>query len=344
MKRFIFTLLVLLGALAFAVPGFAAEEKSINVYSSQKEYLARPMFEAFTKQTAIKVNLLSGKNDELLARMEQEGEDSPADLLMVADVANLVKADEKDLLQPISSDILNERVPEYLRSEQGTWYGLAMHARAIFYVKGKVDPSHIKTYDDLTKPEWKGRVLARSSLHTYNQSLLGSIIAHKGEEKALAWAKGVAANLARPAQGDDWENLLDAASGAGDVVLSNTYYYGVISNATDDPRKPELAKKLGVIFPNQDSTGAHVNVRGGGVAKYAKHAKEAQQLLEFLASDEGQKLFGQLNYQYPVVPGVKPEEFVATHLGDFKPDTMPLERVGELNAKAAAIFAQTDWK
>lgn len=335
---------IILAAWIMIATSFVAqadEEKVVNVYSAQKEHLIRPFFDAFTKETGIQVNFVTGQEDALITRLEDEGKDSPADVLMMADVGNLYKAQSKGLLAPVKSDVLKKQIPSYLQDKDGYWFGFATRARIIAYAKDRVKPDEIKTYDDLTDPKWKGRVLIRTSLNMYNQSLLSSFIAHNGEEKALAWAKGMVANFARPPEGGDRDQLRALAAGVGDVAVSNTYYFGLLENS-DDPKDRELAKKVGIIFPNQATTGTHINIRGGGMTASAKHKENAKKLLEFMASDEAQHKFAEINYEYPAKSGIPLSDTVKAW-GTFKADTLPLDELGKHQAQAVKLFDHANW-
>lgn len=327
-------------ALLFVSPAFAAPE--VNVYSAQKEHLIRPILDRFTKETGIKVNMTSGEDEVIVRRLLSEGELTPADVLLTADIGNIWKAKDAGALKAIDSKILNERIPAHLRDKDGYWYGMTVRARALFYAKDRLKPEQLSTYEDLAAPKWKSKILVRSSSNIYNQSLLGSIIAHDGHDKAKAWAKGIVANMARTPQGGDRDQLKALAVGEGEVAIANTYYFGLLLNSADKTER-ELAGKLGIFFPNQEGRGTHVNIRGGGVIKYGKNQKEAVKLMEFLAGDEAQAFFAKHNNEYPAVPGVAIPGTLKSW-GAFKQDTLNLEEVGKRNAEAVKIFDEAGWK
>ena len=325
--------------LGLAVAGARAAE--LNIYSARQEALIKPQLDAFTEETGVKVNLVTGDAKELVQRLKSEAANSPADLLFTADAGNLYAAATDGLCQKIQSGALTSSIPAAYRDPDGAWFGLGIRARPIFYVPGKVDPGEIKSYEDLADPKWKGRILVRSSSHIYNQSLLASLIAHDGAEAAEAWAKGVAANLARKPQGGDRDQIKAAAAGEGDVVIANSYYYAQMLTS-DDPQEREAAQKLKVIWPNQGDRGTHVNVSGACVTAHAPHRDEAVKLLEFLVSDEAQKIYAEKGQEFPVKAGISPSETLRG-LGAFKADELNLAELGKHNAEAVRIFDRVGW-
>lgn len=320
----------------------ATTAQVVNLYSSQQEHLIRPVLDDFTAQTGIAVNLVTGGNAELVTRLEYEGENTPADLLLTVDIGNVYQAKEKGLLQPIKSAVLDGAIPDYLRDPEGYWYGLTSRARLIFYHKDRVQPEAITSYLDLAKPEWKGRVLIRSSDNTYNQSLLASLVVHHGREAAQEWAKGLVANMARKPQGGDTDQILAVLAGEGDVAVANSYYYGRLVAGDDSVRNPQVAEKIGVIFPEQNTVGTHVNIRGGGITKHGKNSDNAIKLMEFLVTEPAQRFFADGNLEYAANPAVKPHETIAAW-GDFKRDALNLEEVGKHQRDAIAIMDEVGW-
>jgi iron(III) transport system substrate-binding protein len=314
----------------------------VNIYSARQEALIKPQLDAFTKATGIKANLVTGDAGELVQRLKAEGANSPADLLFTTDAGNLHAAKQAGLFQKAASPALEAAVPAHLRDPEGHWVALGVRARPIFYVDGKVDPRTVATYESLADPKHKGKILVRSSNHVYNQSLLASIIAHDGAAKAEAWAKGVAENLARKPQGGDRDQIKAAAAGQGDIAIVNTYYYaGMLASNKADER--EAAQKLKVAWPNQDGRGTHVNVSGAGVVAHAKNKGDAVKLLEFLVTDEAQKIYAEVGQEYPVKPGV-PWSPVLASMGEFKMDQLSLAKLGENNAEAVRIFDRAGWR
>jgi iron(III) transport system substrate-binding protein len=323
---------------ALPVGAMAAE---VNIYSARQEALIKPQLDAFTSESGIRVNLVTGDARELMQRMKAEGVNSPADLLFTADAGNLYSAAADGLCQPVSSKTLEDAIPPAYRDPKGAWFGLGLRARPIFYVPGKLDPADLKTYEDLADPKWKGRILVRSSNHIYNQSLLASMIAHHGAEAAEAWAKGVAANLARKPQGGDRDQIKAAAAGEGDIVIANSYYYALMLTS-DSAAVREAAQKLKVIWPNQQDRGAHVNVSGACVAAHAPNRAEAVKLLEFLVGDEAQRIYAEKGQEYPVKSGIPPSETLRG-LGEYKADDLNLAELGRHNAEAVRIFDRVGW-
>lgn len=314
----------------------------VNVYSSRHYDVDKDLYDNFTKATGISVNLIEGKEDELIERMRNEGANSPADVLITVDAGRLWRAQDADVLQPTRSELLEKVVPAHLREPNGYWFGLSKRARIIIYNKAEVKPGEISTYEELADPKWKNRVLVRSSTSVYNQSLVGSLLAADGEAKTEAWAKGVVANMARKPQGGDTDQIKGVAAGEGDIAISNTYYFARIAASTK-PEDQAITAKLGVIFPNQQGRGAHVNISGAGVAKNAPHKAEAVKFLEYLVSPEAQRLFTEKNFEYPIVEGswVHP---VLIEWGKFKEDPLNAAVYGKNNAEALRIMDRAGWK
>lgn len=314
----------------------------VNVYTHRHYDADKQLFAEFEKETGIKVNVKTASADELQKLMEMEGANCPADLLLTVDAGRLVRAKAKGLLQPIQSEILNANIPANLRDSEGYWYSLTQRGRVIVYNKAKVKPSDLSTYEDLTSAKWKKRILVRPSDNIYNQSLLASIIAHKGEEAALRWAKGIVANMAREPKGNDRDQIYAVANGEGDVAIVNTYYLGQMLNSKE-AADTVAAQKIGIFFPNQADRGTHMNVSGGGVAKYAPNKANAIKLLEFLSSDKAQQVFAEGNQEYPVKQGV-PLSATLASWGTFKGDTLNIVELGKLNAAAVKVFDAAGWK
>ena len=337
-----------LGAVLAALFGAGNSQAAValNVYSTQQEHLVRPILDQFEKENpGIKVNITSLIDGSLIERLAREGKDTPADIVMTADVANLYKLQQRGLLAPVQSKVLAANIPAHLRDTDGHWFGFTTRSRVIYYARDRVKPHTIKTYADLADPKWKGKIMVRSSSNDYNQSLLANILAHEGREAALKWAKGVVANMADVPTGGDRDQMRAIASGKGDIALANTYYYGLLMHAEEMPGDAKLAEQIGIIFPNQGKgeRGAQVNIRGGGVAAHSKHPKEAQKLLEFLSSEPAQTFFSETNYEYPANPRFKPSA-VVMQWGRPRFDTLPLAKMGELNAEAVRVFDEAGWK
>ena len=331
----------ILATALVATIGFSATQE-VNIYSHRHYDTDKQLYKMFEKNTGIKVNIVKAKANELINRLESEGKNSPADILITSDAGRLYLAQEKGLLQTINSKILNEAVPENLRQKNGYWFALTKRARVIVYNKDKVNPSELSTYEDLTSPKFKGKVLIRKASNIYNQSLLASMIAHDGEKNAKAWAKGMVNNFARTPKGSDRDQMKAVAANVGDVAVVNTYYVGKLLNSKKTS-EVKVGEKMGVFFPNQNDRGTHINISGAGVAKYSKNKENAVKLLEFLVSPKAQGMFAEANYEYPVNKNVKPSALLESW-GTFKEDTLDLEELGKNNAKAVKIFNEVNWK
>jgi iron(III) transport system substrate-binding protein len=326
---------------AFLVPA-SAQERVLNLYSSRHYQTDEALYDNFTKATGIKINRIEAGEDPLIERMKQEGARSPADVLMTVDAGRLWRAEQAGLLQPTRSAKLDAAIPAELRHPDGLWYGFSLRARPIFYSKGSVDPKTLPDYESLADPRNKGKICIRSSSNVYNLSLMSSMIAAHGVEKAEAWAKGVVANMARPPKGGDTDQLMALASGECDIALANTYYYVRLLKSTK-PAEREAAERIGVVFPNQSGRGAHVNISGAGVAKHAPHKENAILFLEYLASPEAQAYFANGNNEYPVVGKLAGNKELAA-LGDFKKDTVNVAVFGTNQPAAQQAYDRAGWK
>lgn len=320
------------------------KEQVVNVYSHRHYDVDKEIFEAFTKETGIKVNVVKAEADELIPKLEAEGANTPCDLFITADAGRLYVAKEKNLLQAIKSTVLEQNIPANLRDKDNNWFGLTKRARVIVYSKERVKADAIKTYEDLTSPKWKKKVLCRPSSNLYNQSLLAGILAdyNNDEAKAQKWVEGVVKNFARDPAGSDRDQVKAIAAGIGDLAIVNTYYIGVLLNS-DKPEEVEAGKKVGIIFPNQADRGTHINVSGAGITKYSKNKDNAVKLLEYLVSDNAQKKFAEGNYEYPVKANVPVSELLKSW-GTFKEDTLDMNMLGKNNAAALKIFDKGGWK
>ncbi|MEM6348875.1 MAG: Fe(3+) ABC transporter substrate-binding protein, partial [Bacteroidota bacterium] len=305
-------------------------------YDTDKEIFAK-----FEEQTGIKVNVVKASADELIVKMENEGAQSPADLLITVDAGRLVRAKSKGLLQSIESETLNQTIPAHLRDAEGQWFGLTKRARVIVYDKEKVNPSELSTYEALTDAKWADKILIRASGNIYNQSLMASIIANDGEEKAKEWAEGLVANFARSPKGNDRDQVKAILAGEGELAIINTYYLGRLINSQDS-LEAQAGNAVNVFFPNQEDRGTHINISGIGVAKHAPNTEDAIKFIEYLVSQEVQETFAQANYEYPVNPQAASSELLESW-GDFKEDNLPLSQLGELNKQAVIMFDEVGW-
>jgi len=314
----------------------------LNLYSSRHYDSDEELYQKFTEATGIEINLIEGKEEELIERIKSEGANSPADLLMTVDVGNLWRAQEAGILQTIESDVLTEKIPANLRDDENQWFALTKRARVIIYNPDKVKESDLSTYEALAEPQWKGRICIRSSSNVYNQSLVAAKIAELGEADTKAWLTGFVANFARPPEGNDTAQIQAVAAGACDVAIANTYYVGRLIRS-EEPADQEVASKVRVFFPNQTEGGTHINISGAGVTANAPNPENAIAFLEFLVTPEAQAVFADGNNEYPVVEAVAANEVVQT-LGEFKASELKVEEYGELNPKAVQIMDQAGWK
>ena len=338
-SRTLRTALCLLASL-LAAPVLASGE--VNIYSARKEDLIKPLLDDFSKQTGIAVNLVTGKEEALLQRLQSEGANTPADVLLTSDAGRLSAAQKAGVLQAVKSDTLAAHIPASYRDPEGYWYGLSVRARPIIYAKDRVKPGDLSTYEALADPKWKGKVCVRSSDSVYNQSLVAGLISHHGEAKTEAWAKGLVANFARPPTGGDRDQIKAVAAGECDLTLANTYYLGGMVNSTDEAEK-QAAAKVAVFWPDAETTGVHVNVSGAGVTAHARNRDHAVKLLEFLASDAAQRWYAETNNEYPVNPAIPPSATLKSW-GEFKADTLNVAKLGELNAAAVQVMDRAGWK
>ncbi len=329
-------------ACGLFVPEGVSAAGEVNVYSGRKEALISPVLAAFTEKTGIQVNLLTGKADQLRTRLRAEGRNSPADILLTSDVANLYRAAAAGLFQELDSDLLRKRIPSRYRDPYGRWYGLSIRARVIAYSKDRVSEAELSTYEDLADSRWKGRVIVRSSSNVYNQSLIASMLSVHGSVGAGQWIKGLVANMARKPQGGDTDQIRAVAAGEADVAIVNSYYYGRLL-ASGKNQDHQLVASVGVFFPNQGDRGTHVNISGAGIMTHSKNRAEAVSLLEFLSGPVGQKLFADLNHEFPANPEVLPSQIVSDW-GSFRADSVPLAKLGELNGAAIRLADEQGWR
>ncbi len=319
----------------------------VNVYSARKEALIKPLLDEFSANTGIKVNLITGKADALLKRLQVEGSASPADVFITVDAGRLHRAKTAGVLKPISLPALEQRIPASLRDADGYWYGLTLRARPIIYAKQRVDIKRLSSYEALADSVWDGRLCLRSSQSVYNQSLVAASIDAIGKEATQDWLDGMVENLAKPPSGGDTDQLKAVAAGVCDVTIANTYYLGRLIKS-DKPADQKVASKLAVFWPNQSDTdnlgrGARFNVSGAGFTKYGKHPQQAQQLLAYLASDAAQRWYADINNEYPVVPGVAVSATLES-FGAYKMDPIALQILGEKNRQAVQLMDRAGWR
>jgi iron(III) transport system substrate-binding protein len=327
-----------LGALAFSLlagpAGPALAQGEVNIYSYREPGLIDPLLKAFTEKTGIKANVVyasAGLNERLAA----EGANSPADLLFTVDAGRLSEAKDAGLTQPVDDAALKGAIPAQYRDPANHWFGLTMRARVVYASRERVKQDSI-TYEELADPKWKGKLCIRSGQHVYNTSLIATMIAHKGEAFTEKWLQGVKANLAHKPAGGDREQARDIHSGKCDIAVGNTYYMALMAKNEKNPEQKEWAKAIKPLFPNAGDRGSHVNISGMALAKYAPHKANAVKLMEFLASNEAQKIYAMANNEYPVNPKVPPSEIVQSW-GPLKPDALPLENIAKYRKKASEL-------
>ncbi|MEM9897023.1 MAG: Fe(3+) ABC transporter substrate-binding protein [Bacteroidota bacterium] len=316
----------------------AIEAGVLNVYTHRHYDADKVAFDKFTEATGIQVNVVKAGADELINRLEMEGANSPADLLITVDAAKLNRAKAMGLLQPVEAETNN--LPKFIDKDK-MWYAMTYRARVIVYDRAEVDPNNLSTYEDLSSEKWDNEILIRSSTSSYNQSLLSSIIFENGKEAALDWADGVAGNMARQPKGGDRDQIKAMAADVGNLSVVNTYYVGLMLNS-ENREEVEVAQKVGVFFPNQDGRGAHINISGIGVTKNAPNKKNAIKFIEFMTGEEIQKFYASNSFEYPVNAQVEPDSTVAAW-GEFKADDLAYADNPALLEDALEIFDEVGW-
>lgn len=320
----------------------SGDGNSLNLYSARHYDSDQELYDGFSKKTGIQINVVEADADQLIERIRSEGANSPADVLITVDAGRLWRAQEAGILRPISSPVLQAAVPANLRDPKGQWFGFSKRARVIMYNKDRVNPADLSTYEALADPQWRGKILARSSTNVYNQSLVGSLLAVHGSQATEAWVQKLVANFARPPEGNDTSNIQAVAAGVGDLTIANTYYLARLLKSANDEEKA-AAQQIGVFFPNQRDRGAHVNISGGGVLKTARHLDAATRFLEYLVSSEAQEIFAQGNHEYPVVKDAAQDSVIAG-FGRFKEDSVSAATFGRNNADALQIMDRAGWR
>jgi len=319
--------------LSVAMAGNALANGEVNIYSYRQPFLIKPMLNAFTHQTGIKTNVVFAPKG-MITRLQKEGRNSPADMILTVDIGRINDAVEAGVLQPVKSEKLTANIPAHDRDPSGLWFGLTRRARIVYASKERVKPGELSTYEGLADAKWKGRICIRSSKHVYNVALLASLVAHHGEKKAEEWAKGLKANLARKPQGNDRAQVKAIHAGECDISLGNSYYMGKMLT---NEKQIGWAESVNVFFPNQDGRGAHMNISGAGVTKHAPRKDNAVKLLEFLSGDLAQKMYAEQNFEYPVKPGV-PWSGLVESWGKFKADSIDMIKVAKNRPAAIKIF------
>lgn len=319
-----------------------ADSGQVNLYSARKEALIKPLLDSFTEQTGIQVNIISGKADALLKRIQSEGINSPADVLLTTDAGRLYRAKQAGLFSTVESETLTQNIPAQYRDSESKIFGLSVRVRPIL-ITNKANAETITSYEGLSDPAFKGQICIRSSNNIYNQSLVASMIEANGEEQTEAWAKGFVKNFARRPQGGDRDQIRAAAVGQCSIAIANTYYLAQMLAGESDSKDHIAAKQLTVVWPNQDSRGAHTNVSGAGVIHTGPNKENAVKLIEFLSSDTAQAIYANVNYEYPVKEGIEIND-ILSNFGTFTGDPIALDKLGENNAAAIRLMDRAGWK
>lgn len=332
--------LMLAVAMLVLTPWLQAQE--VNIYSARQENLIQPILERFTEQTGIEVNLITGGADELIQRLDLEGVNSPADVLLTVDVGRLYRAKQMELLQPVDSDVLQSQIPQQYRDPDNTWFAMSLRSRVIVYNGNTVDSSQLSTYEDLADSRWDDSICIRSSSNIYNQSLVASLVSHHGVEETEQWARGLVDNMARDPQGGDRDQISAVAVGQCDLAVVNSYYLGGMLNSSVAEQR-EIAEQVELFWPNQDGRGAHINISGAGLTRSAPNPENGVRLMEFLVSDEAQRWYAETNNEYPVRDSVEVSETLQ-EWGEFEADDIALEELGIHNAEAVRLMDRAGWR
>lgn len=339
----VIALLAALGVAIGIIPLLArAQAQVVNVYSARHYDTDATLYSNFTAQTGIQVNLIEGGEDQIIERIRSEGANSPADVLITVDAGRLWRAEQAGLFACPQSDVVNARIPASLRHPDGCWTGLSKRARVIMYSVDRVNPAELSTYEDLADPKWKGRLVVRSSSHVYNQSLVGSMLESLGPAATEQWARGIVANMARPPQGGDSDQIKAVGAGLADVAIANTYYLARMASSAD-PIDQDTYQKVRPFFPNQADRGTHVNISGAGVIKTAPNSANALAFIDYLTSDSAQELFTLANNEYPGVATATVSPVLAAW-GDFKTDELNASVFGRNNPQALMVMDRAGWR
>ena len=337
--KFLIVAMFLFACLGQSQASVAAE---VNIYSHRQPFLIKPFLRAFTEKTGIKTNVVYASKG-LVQRLLAEGEASPADVVLTVDIGRLRQYADKNLFASFASEKLRAAIPRHLRSSDNTWFGFSKRSRVIAVSKDLENQDQIKRFENIADKRWNGQVCSRPGSHVYNRALLSSMIAANGEAAARAWAEGMVANLARSPRGNDRAQIKAIYAGECGITIVNHYYYGKLINSSNSEER-QWAESVNIIIPNQgdNDRGAHINISGGGIAKYSKNRKEAERFLEFLISEEAQKLYASINYEYPVISDVELPDTL-TSWGKFKEDSLPIEELANSYLEAQMIIDQVGW-
>jgi iron(III) transport system substrate-binding protein len=344
LKKLVWGVLAGSALISLVAPGPGqAQENVLNLYSARHYQTDEALYGNFTKQTGIKINRIELGDEPLLQRLKSEGANSPADVVLMVDAARLWRAQIDGLFQPIDSKVLNQRIPANLRSNDGSWFGFSTRARVIVFDKAKVKPAEVDTYEKLADPVNKGRVCTRSGSHPYMLSLIGAMVERSGEAATEQWARGMVANMARPPRGGDTDQIRAVAAGECGVALTNSYYWVRLMRSSD-PKDRAVVEKVGFLWPNQATSGTHVNISGGGVARHAPNRANAIRFLEYLSSPEAQAYFANGNNEWPVVKGAEVNNPELASLGKFKMENVPISSIGKGQIAAQRILDKVGYR
>ena len=332
--------------LSIFIIGCSPNKKSneINLYSQRHYTVDKKQYENFEKLTGIKVNVVKANADELIERLKNEGENSPADLFITVDAGKLFRAKDLGLLQKVTNSKITKNIDPSLIDKDGFWVPITYRARILVYSNDRVNKDELSTYQELTNEKWKNRILVRSSSNAYNQALMSSIVANEGTEAAEQWASGLVENFSRDPKGSDRDQVKAIAAGQGDVAIVNSYYIGLLLSSSKQ-EELKAGKAVSVFFPNQgeNESGTHINVSGIGLTKYSPNKENALKLIEYLTSKEAQKLYINTSFEYPVNPKVEPAEIVK-NWGEFRRDSLDLNLLGKFRKEAILVFDKSGWK
>ena len=318
-----------------------AASKVVNIYSFRESKLIKPLIDEFTRTTGIKVNIVSGKADKLMKRLIADGDNSFADLILTTNVARLEKAKQLGLLSKINSDYLTQNTPAEFRDTEGYWFGISTRARAIFYAKDSINPTDISSYQDLTDKKWRGQICSRKGSHIYNRAMVASFIANHGEQWTKTWLQGFVKNLAMRPNGGDRDQLRNIKKGNCQLALGNSYYYGMMSDSAKMQDR-EVYQHVGIIWPNQDNTGTHINISGAAIISSAKNKHNAQRFIEFLLMPKAQEMYSKINYEYPASTIAKPVEKLESW-GAFTADRQGIKTLSKYLTRADTLIAGSGW-
>ncbi|HWV17821.1 MAG TPA: Fe(3+) ABC transporter substrate-binding protein [Rhodocyclaceae bacterium] len=332
-----------LGTLFLATLAGAAqaEDKVLNLYSARHYQTDEALYSNFTRITGITINRIEGKEEELLERIKNEGANSPADIFLTVDASRLAQAEQLGLFAPVKSKVLESRIPKHLRSD--SWFAFSKRARVIIYNKAQFTAADAQNYEDLASPKFKGKVCSRSGSHPYNISLMAALVAHNGEAKTEAWAKGIVANFARAPKGGDTDQIKAVSAGECGVAVSNTYYLVRLLRSSK-PEDKKIMDNIGIVWPNQTSYGTHVNISGGGMLKSAPHKEAAVKFMEYLVSDLAQEYFANGNNEWPVIANASTKNETLDSLGKFKEDTLPVATLAKNATVAQKISDRSGYR